>query len=126
LKLSSLELKFLETWQTFAPDLVLGCQFKDERIRGKSRCMPFDFHVLGTRILIEVQGGTGFNSQFSAHKTCTGMKRDCTKINKAQALGYICFAVTTGMVTHKYIKELISYVRNLQAQGLSGIVPPSK
>lgn len=86
--------------------------------------LPFDFHVIGTRVLIEVQGGTGYNTQMSAHKSSTGMKRDCTKINKAQALGYICFAVTTGMVTQVYIKELIRYVRDIQARDRLGIITP--
>lgn len=125
MKLSSLEQKFLTTWNDLAQDLVLGCQFKDERIRGKSRCLPFDFHVIGTRVLIEVQGGTGYNSQFSAHKTATGMKRDCSKINHAQALGYICFAVTTGMVNQVYIRKLISYVRDIQAKDVALLTPPA-
>lgn len=122
--LSSLEAKFYELWNRFAPDLTLSCQYKDDRIRGKSRMLPFDFHVIGTRVLIEVQGGTGYNTQMSAHKSATGMKRDCTKINKAQALGYICFAVTTGMVTQVYIKELIHYVRLIQDRDRLGIISP--
>jgi hypothetical protein len=122
--LSSLESKFYDIWRELAPDLTLTCQFKDDRIRGKSRCLPFDFHVLGTRILFEIQGGTGYNTQMSAHKSATGMKRDCTKINKAQSLGYICFALTTGMVTKVYVRELIQYVRLIQERDSRGIIFP--
>jgi very-short-patch-repair endonuclease len=105
---SHLEEKFLTIWNKLAPDLQLESQYKDKRIRGIKRPYVFDFHVVGTNILIEINGGTG-GWKMSAHRTAKGMKRDYTKLNKAQMNGYSVFCFSSIMVNEQEIKELVKY-----------------
>jgi very-short-patch-repair endonuclease len=105
---SSLEQKFSEIWSKLAPDLYLESQFKDHRIRGLKRPYVFDFRITGTNILIEINGGTG-SWKISAHRTAHGVKRDYTKLNRAQMHGYQVFCFSSIMVKEEIVIELVKY-----------------
>jgi very-short-patch-repair endonuclease len=105
---SHLEDKFLTIWNKLAPDLILESQYKDKRIRGVKRPYVFDFHVVGTNILIEINGGTG-GWKMSAHRTAQGMKRDYKKLNKAHMNGYSVFCFSSTMIDEQEIKEVVKY-----------------
>jgi hypothetical protein len=113
---SALEDKFLLLWQELAPDLPLQPQYADGRIRGKSRCLPFDFKVADAPVLIEINGGTaGFMR--SGHTSTEGIRRDYIKINKAQMAGFFVFVLSTTMVTPLHVKEIVDFSRRLCYNG---------
>lgn len=109
-RISELEERFKRYWATYSK-LPLQCEFKDQRIRGKRNCLPYDFHVVGTNILIEVQGAT--HRPNTGHTSAKGIKRDCFKNNAAQMLGYNCFQFTGSMITHAAIKAFATYVETV-------------
>jgi len=109
---SMLEQRFCELWHELAPDLPLQPQFKDNRIRGIKRCLPYDFKVIDVPVLIEINGGTA-GWQKSGHTTAVGIRRDYIKINRAQMLGYFIFVLSTTMVSPLHIKEIVQFTRNL-------------
>lgn len=109
---SMLEQRFVELWHELAPDLQLEPQFKDTRIRGIKRCLPYDFKVINAPILIEINGGTA-GWYKSGHTTAAGIRRDYIKINRAQMLGYFIFVLSTTMVSPLHIREIVQFTRNL-------------
>lgn len=105
---SHLEERFARYWLLYS-DYPLQQEYTDERIKGKRNKLPFDFRIIGTPVLIEIQGATHIPNR--GHTSAKGIKRDCVKANMALMCGYLPFAFTAAMITHEKVKELADYVR---------------
>ena len=73
-----------------------GVAFERELMLIPGRRFRFDFLVIGTNLIVEVEGGTWSGGR---HTTGAGFKSDCWKYNKALELGYRVLRYTTDMVT---------------------------
>ena len=90
------------TSQLLPPEARLALLLKAEGIpfeRGyrfhSSRKWPADFHILGTLLLVEVEGGI-FNR--GRHSRGVGFTNDCEKYAEAMCLGYTVLRVTPAQV----------------------------
>lgn len=83
-----------------------GIQFKQEFKFHSERRWKADFHILGTKILVEVEGGIWSNGR---HTRAKGYLGDMEKYNAAAALGYQVYRFSTeqvksGMAIEKILK----------------------
>jgi len=79
--------------ETFALQLTTtGIPFEREFVFDEIRKWRVDFHILGTNLLVEMNGGTWM--QKSGHSTATGIQRDYEKSNAAQLAGYVYLQYT--------------------------------
>ena len=74
-----------------------------------------DFYVPTLKLLIELEGGTGYflNPKGGVvlggrHNKAAGYAEDCLKYNEAQRLGFRVLRFTTGQVLNGDAKELIA------------------
>lgn len=81
-----------------------GIEFKQEYQFNENRRWRADFHITGTKILIEVEGGIWSNGRHTRGK---GYIADMEKYNSAQELGYLVFRYSTEQVkSGKAIEEI--------------------
>ena len=84
------------------PDLVAEYRFAPPR---RYRA---DYAHLGSRTLVEVEGGTWVRGR---HSRPQGYASDCQKYNLATRLGWRVFRLTTDMVTPEHIEPIIESIR---------------
>ncbi|MEN8283063.1 hypothetical protein [Acinetobacter gerneri] len=72
-----------------------GIKFEQEFQFNKDRKWRADFHLIGTNILIEVEGGIWSNGRHTRGK---GYIADMEKYNSATALGYSVYRYSTEQV----------------------------
>lgn len=70
----------------------------------------FDFVILGTKVAIEVEGGTWMKK--GAHNTGLAMKRDMEKYNEATRLGWSVYRFDNHMVKSG---DALEYIRGVLA-----------
>lgn len=81
-----------------------GIQFEQEFQFNQDRKWRADFHLTGTKILVEVEGGIWSNGRHTRGKGYLG---DMEKYNSATALGYSVFRYSTEQVkSGKAIEEI--------------------
>lgn len=73
-----------------------GVSFEREQLLIPGRRFRFDFVIIGSDLVIEVEGGTWSGGR---HTSGVGFRSDCFKYNKALELGYRVLRYTTDMVT---------------------------
>ena len=83
-----------------------GIQFKQEFKFHSERRWKADFHIVGTKILVEVEGAVWANGRHTRPKGYLG---DMEKYNAAAALGYQVYRFSTeqvksGMTIEKILK----------------------
>ena len=76
--------------------LAAGVGFEREQLLIPGRRFRFDFVIIGSDLVIEVEGGTWSGGR---HTSGVGFRSDCFKYNKALELGYRVLRYTTDMVT---------------------------
>jgi hypothetical protein len=106
---SKLEQEFLRIWTEVAPDLTLVYSFKDASMKGKRHPYEYDFHVAGTNILIEINGGIWMKR--GAHSGGSALQRDYDKLNKAMLANYKLFMLDSSKITEEYIREIANHAR---------------
>lgn len=106
-KPSSLEQRFKELWQEVAKDTAFAAL--SEEVRLPPRQYRWDFHIPGTNVLVEVNGGTYHRSRLG-HSSGEGIGRDYEKSNYAQMRGWQCFTYDTKQVNLTNVQELFYYV----------------
>jgi hypothetical protein len=85
--------KLSELEETFAFQLkTAGINFEREFQFDDTRKWRVDFRILGTMLLVEINGGTWMAK--SGHNTAQGIQRDYEKSNAAQLLGYVYLQYT--------------------------------
>lgn len=83
---------------------VLKISFEQEYKFHPKRKWRADFHIMGKKILIEVEGGVWSNGRHTRGK---GYIADMEKYNSAQELGYLVFRYSTEQVkSGKAIEEI--------------------
>lgn len=107
---SRLELKFTLFWRSLG-----GPQLTPEVKVVPDRRWRFDFAHPGTRIAIEIEGGTWTGGR---HTRGSGYAKDCEKYNEAQLAGWTVFRLTGEMITTPNVERLVAHVR-LRALQLS-------
>ncbi|MBJ8426027.1 hypothetical protein [Acinetobacter bereziniae] len=81
-----------------------GIGYEQEYQFNENRKWRADFHITGTKILIEVEGGIWSNGRHTRGK---GYISDMEKYNSAQELGYLVFRYSTEQVkSGKAIEEI--------------------
>lgn len=73
-----------------------GVPFEREFRFCKTRRWRADFHIVGSMLLVEVEGGVWTGGR---HTTGAGYSADLEKYNSAQLLGYRVLRYTTDMVS---------------------------
>jgi very-short-patch-repair endonuclease len=99
---SPLEARFADLWQSLdGPALETEYRFDSVR-RWK-----FDFAHLGSRVAIEVEGGTRSNGRHSRHE---GYREDCIKYNAAVLAGWRVCRLTSDMITPDHVEPIIEFI----------------
>ena len=73
-----------------------GVEFAREQTLIPKRRFRFDFLIIGSDLVVEVEGGTWSGGR---HTSGVGFRSDCYKYNLALELGYRVLRYTTDMVT---------------------------
>lgn len=76
--------------------LAAGVGFEREQTLIPKRRFRFDFLIIGSDLVVEVEGGTWSGGR---HTSGVGFRSDCYKYNLALELGYRVLRYTTDMVT---------------------------
>jgi very-short-patch-repair endonuclease len=76
--------------------LAAGVEFAREQTLIPKRRFRFDFLIIGSDLVVEVEGGTWSGGR---HTSGVGFRSDCVKYNLALELGYRVLRYTTDMVT---------------------------
>jgi len=100
---SKLESKFTLFWRALG-----GPPLTPEVKVVEGRRWRFDFAHPGTRIAIEVEGGTWTGGR---HTRGSGYAKDCEKYNEAQLNGWTVFRLTREMITTTNVERLVAHVR---------------
>lgn len=107
-----LQNKFADLWRQQAADLELDPEYPFH----PARFFRADFRVVGTMVLIEIEGGTrqaGKNGKKSRHTTHSGYSDDCEKYNAATMLGFQVIRLTSTMIDAEHVGQIIKWVRSL-------------
>jgi hypothetical protein len=104
--MSKHEVTFLKLWGQVS-DLQLLYAYKDRGIMGKRSPYEFDFWVMHTDVLIEINGGIWMGK--SAHAGGTSLRRDYDKLMKATLAGYNLFMLDTSKLTIETLQEIHEY-----------------
>jgi very-short-patch-repair endonuclease len=86
---------------------VLKIEFEREFQFCESRKWRSDFHITGTKLLIEVEGGIWSGGR---HTRAKGYLRDMEKYNEATALGYQLLRFSTEQVKSGFAVKKIEQV----------------
>ena len=84
-----------------------GGEFAREQTLIPKRRFRFDFLIIGSDLVVEVEGGTWSGGR---HTSGVGFRSDCVKYNLALELGYRVLRYTTDMVTKG---EAIAQILNI-------------
>jgi len=116
---NKIEKQFLDYWNDRFPNLQAVMEYKPQKAYWETcdtdlkyldwikvspfRDFRFDFHLTGTRILVEFDGSGG------SHESLTGIQRDREKCSQALKLGYITarFSVKTVKVNMAFVADEI-------------------
>lgn len=69
-----------------------------------------DYLVIGTKVLIELEGGVFSGGR---HIRAKGFVNDAFKYNQACILGYRLIRLATGMVTAHYLQQIIDAIKGV-------------
>ena len=98
---SKLEKKFALYWAGIrGPELVPEHRFCE-------RMWRFDFAHLGSRVAIEIEGGTWVSG---AHSRGRHYQSDCEKYNAATRLGWRVFRLTGDMITTTNLDSISDFI----------------
>jgi very-short-patch-repair endonuclease len=103
--MSELESRFAYLWEEMFPDIDL---YIEEKLIPKRR-YRFDFVHKEAKVAIEINGQTW---QKGGHSSGTGLIRDYTKLNLAQALGYVVFQLSSEMITDKWLTLIANTIES--------------
>jgi very-short-patch-repair endonuclease len=102
-----LEERFVLLWYEVAKDTRFSTLEAEVQI--PPRRFRWDFRIMGTNILVEVNGGT-YHSKRLGHSSAAGIMRDYEKSNYAQMKGWQQFTYDTKQVNLTNVQELFTYV----------------
>lgn len=107
-KPSSLEAAFVALWEEVAKDSPRLLKLEPE-VTLPPRKFRYDFLIPGTKVLIEVQGGTWARKRLG-HSSSEGLHRDYEKSRYAQMRGYLCLAYDRKQVVKHELEVLYAFV----------------
>jgi very-short-patch-repair endonuclease len=104
---TSLEERFVALWG----EVAKGTRFStlECEVQLPPRRFRYDFRIPGTKVLVEVNGGT-YHSKRLGHSSASGIARDYEKANYAQYKGWQQFTFDTKQVNLHKLQELFDHV----------------
>ena len=99
---SSLENEFIQLWGWLSGPIM-----EPEYRFHPTRRWRFDFAHVGSKVAIEVEGGTRTNGRHSRH---AGFRGDCEKYNAAILHGWRVFRLTSDMIDADNLQPIIRFI----------------